>query len=653
MNNLILQTTKITKELENLLKKGVEIFSLSSTDFYTIKDIVEFSDLQDKNLIIILLVLFLSFKNGSLCVKLDSNEIKENILQLDMQPDKVQPDKVIKEFKNNLLNYSKIIANNIKEFKPLIYVKDLSSSIYFHKHFVGENKLKENISRLLDKQHDNCASDKLNSVVKEINRFHPQLNDKQKIAVFLSLIQNFLVISGGPGTGKSSIIRAIVEVLIRLDHSPSRIKVSAPTGRAANRLEDIIKRNTPDNKLHDKLQKIECLTIHRLLEYSFRRGGFDRNKDALLNIDVVIVDEVSMVDVNLMSSLFDALPENAKVIFLGDKDQLPSVNVGAVLSDIIPTEFEEKFTDIIKPLNIQGITFSTNKQLNVNRVVILEKSYRTQGDSLKIAKSIKESKLPNDFESFILSQLKFSENYFKQQSTIGNFLFINYDKIIRNKFISIVKTWANHYILTDEYINLIKQIRYVNLAINNTTEKVQAYINRFFELSKNSKILCTVKNNIYGTNYINTILKEELASKLRINLKNKDYLFEGIPIVIAENDYNLKLFNGDMGIIVRDKNNNLHAIFETNDKSFVLYSTAILPKFDIGFAITVHKSQGSEYNNIFLTIPDKSDIPLLTREIIYTGLTRSKNNCMIYGNLNVFKQIINKKINRQSNLNIW
>ncbi len=324
------------------------------------------------------------------------------------------------------------------------------------------------------------------------------------------------------------------------------------------------------------------ITIHRLLGTSPLQSYFKYNAESPLTYDIVVVDEVSMIDLPLMSKLVTALRQNARLILLGDKDQLASVETGAVLADL--TEALPEYTQELK------------------------KSYRFSGH-IKI----------------------FADTVNKQQALDAWGL--------------LVASHAEVSLLQEELIAYIvnKQLRYLQLIAKN------ADVMQIFKAFNEFQVLCANRQGLYSVEDINYRVTQTLKDKKLI--QSSGVWYAGRPILITQNDAALHLFNGDIGLCMADKENNgqLMVFFLLADGSIRKYLPARLPMCQTVFAMTIHKSQGSEFDEVLLILPEVIN-PILSKELIYTGITRAKKAVKILSNKAVFIETVLRKIDRTTGL---
>ncbi|MBW2096115.1 MAG: exodeoxyribonuclease V subunit alpha, partial [Deltaproteobacteria bacterium] len=446
--------------------------------------------------------------------------------------------------------------------------------------------------------------------------------DWQEVACFAAVTRSFCVISGGPGTGKSTVVARIL-ALIALQHSghPSRMALAAPTGKAAQRLQEAIRAATDDALFPESIRKSlpsEASTIHRLLGPISGSPFFRHHAENPLAVDGVIVDEASMVDLPLMSKLVQALPSHARLILLGDQDQLASVEAGAVLGDICDRgsihRHSTAFCAYYHKLTGQVIPEGPGPLIQ-DSLVRLEKNYRF-GEESGIG-SVSRAVNRGDGEEALI--------------------------ILKNGSRDDV-SWVR---LPDP-INLPGALRDKVLSGYRSSLETQDPEEAFLALER-FRIMCALRKGPYGVLNLNRVVERILQAE---NLISQEGIwYRGRPILITRNDYTLGLFNGDVGLIFPDPDasGDPRALFRKQDGSIRKIHPARLPEHETVFAMTVHKSQGSEFDEVVLILPDQPS-PILTRELIYTGLTRARKRGEVWGLEEVFLEGVSRRIERSSGL---
>lgn len=414
--------------------------------------------------------------------------------------------------------------------------------------------------------------------------------DLQDVAAAKAVTGRFTVITGGPGTGKT---RTVMKILTRLLEQPGgdrlRIALAAPTGKAAARLTESVRAVQ---------EKFAATTIHRMLGYLPGSPYFRHDAEHPLRADVVIVDEASMVDLALMAKLVAAIPPGARLILLGDRDQLASVEAGSVLADICAA----------------AESASPNEPLH-GAVVALRRNYRfaETGGIYRVSTAINSG----DADAAIgaLRQRASGEVEWKPLPDKIGLADALRDRIVAG-FRPCLKT--------------------------NDPLEALASLQQF-------RILCAVRHARFGVENLNAVAEEILADADLLAPRRGCY--RGQPVMVTQNDYNLALFNGDSGIIMPDPGSGgeLRAFFLSAEGKLRRFLPSRLPGYETAFAITVHKSQGSEFGKALLILPE-NDSPILTRELLYTGLTRAREAVDLWAEEDILRAAVARRVARISGL---
>ncbi len=451
----------------------------------------------------------------------------------------------------------------------------------------------------------------------------------QKVAAAMSLSRQFSVISGGPGTGKTTTVVRLLAAWIeqaKFDPAPEEgvpvIKLVAPTGKAAARLTESIGGALDQLAISPDIKgciPTEASTLHRLLGAIPERVSFRHNAQNRLHLDVLVVDEASMVDLSMMARLMEALPDHARLVLLGDKDQLASVEAGSVLGDICQfavNGYSSQQAAHLSRLTGYHIADGSPRSPISDSLCMLQKSHRFHALSG-------------------IGQLAFSVNQ-------GNTHRV--ESVWQQGFGDI----EHHPLTTESYISLISRL-------------VNAYKPYFLAAKEGQKpedvlalfadvrLLCAIRNGDTGVDGMNQRVERHLR-QLNLIQDHDDLWYIGRPIMITRNDYALGLSNGDIGITLYDQENQrLRVYFQLPDGSIKGILPSRLPTHETAYAMTIHKSQGSEFGHTFLLLPAKMN-PVVTRELIYTGITRAKKQLSLYADMPILLQGINRQTERLSGL---
>ena len=419
-------------------------------------------------------------------------------------------------------------------------------------------------------------------------------SDLHELAIETALAKKFVVISGGPGTGKTTAVLKILERMIAASGGGKlRIALTAPTGKAAARLEESL-RSGGDLFTSASLPK-SASTLHRLLGWRSDSSSFRHNAKNPLPFDLVVVDESSMVPLTMMAKLFAALLPQARVILLGDQHQLASVEPGYVLSDIA-----EAASQPGSPLQGSLVAFQKNYRFgNKSHIFALSNAAR-EGDTKRM------------FE--ILGSGNTADLSMAATPQAGK---------LQEKLRPAIVAGYSAYLKAPTPAEALKEFR------------------KF-------RVLCAFRTGPYGIENLNQKIEQILRNEGLVEGGTRYYA--GLPVLITRNDYELRLFNGDVGILFPDPESEaLMAWFVDEEGGLRKIAPARLPEYEPAYAMTVHKSQGSEYDRILLILPDRES-PVVTRELIYTGLTRARDHVEVWYQEAELREAIERKVPRNSGL---
>jgi exodeoxyribonuclease V alpha subunit len=422
---------------------------------------------------------------------------------------------------------------------------------------------------------------------------------EQREAAALAIRRPFAVISGGPGTGKTTTVVRVLALLQELEIVvPDRVALSAPTGKAAARLREAMAQVSTESKLLDVSPLSDAVTLHRLL--GWRSGGrpptYGPNR--AIPYDVVVVDEASMVDLALMTQLLEALPAKARLILLGDQDQLASVEAGAVLSDICAAAESKPLVGSVARLR-HSWRFTRDSQIGRLATAV------TNGDTNEALATLSES----------------------GQSD------------------AIMRPAAKRADLVDLLEEHCVGVFAEGLRLAATGAPAEAVFNSIFRL----QLLAAHRSGPGGVDELNQQVEKQLA--LRGLLRPGDTWYPGRPVLVTRNDYNLRLFNGDIGVVLPDPDQpeRLKAVFAQPEGGWRAISPGRLPEHVTAYAMTVHKSQGSEFNCVIMVLPERASY-VLSRALLYTAITRATDRLEIWGRTEILEEAIRRRVRRASGL---
>ncbi|HPM42301.1 MAG TPA: exodeoxyribonuclease V subunit alpha, partial [Candidatus Omnitrophota bacterium] len=546
--------------------------------------------------------------------------------------------------------------------------------LYFNKFPRYESELKSALNEHIKHEAGlKNASGKIAHIMEEVLETRPvftsygrlELNFEQRLAVALALLKDFLIVSGGPGTGKTSIVITILRCLVRFGIPADSIFMTAPTGRASQRLADSLQNGVGSIKGAKKpadadLDSVRYGTIHRLLGYNPSTGNFVYNSLNRLPLKALVIDEVSMIDIVLMARLFEAIGPGTKIVLLGDKDQLPSVDAGAVLAELIPGGGEVYYSDavkrelvkisadfkkipVLKPASTHGLT---------DRIVILKRSYRSDEKILRAAALVNAQD-----ENIAMSIPALPEGMDKKIIPEGVFFTDSAGGDLRS-WHRTLDAWISMMYFSGSPLGRSPRRNYKELVgdacgldlSEKTVSDGNDILESLFSYAEKSKILAFVKHGPFGTFAVNRYISRRLQPELDAGAHG--IYFSGAQIMVTENDPIHGLYNGDVGIVIKTKKGGYRAIFRRSG-GFISMPVSETPLSERAFAITVHKSQGSEYENILVALPQDGANRLLTKEIVYTALTRARRSAVLYGSRDILGKAAGRRIERQSGMKMW
>ncbi len=465
------------------------------------------------------------------------------------------------------------------------------------------------------------------------------LSDEQAEAVEGVVSYQFSILTGGPGCGKTTTTKVIVRLLEAMGKD---VLLAAPTGRAAQRMHEVIGR--------------EAKTIHRMLEW--RGGEFQKNDTSPLKADFLIVDECSMLDISLSAALLKAVPQHCQVLFIGDADQLPSVGAGNVLNDIIASKSVPCFrlTKVFRQAQESAIIQYAH-QINTGKIPPIESPFKRPSiwhdkqdclfidsdeatqDQIKFIGRVKRLFDWKTAELEAIASCKESPFAFRTEEEISSAYeeeFVIPPKYEHVDLEKLNKTESG----VEALKTLIKKIHpwsslhYRLTAVDIVTKLYLEWIPKYHGNTTEIQILSPMTRGSLGTANLNSIIQEKANPPAggKHQLKVGEKIFrEGDRVIHRRNNYDLNVFNGDIGKIKNIDNENLTCIVSFYpDEREVEYKKEDIMELDLAYAITIHKSQGSEFKTVIIPVLTQH-FKMLYRKLIYTGLTRAKTLAVFVG----------------------
>lgn len=438
--------------------------------------------------------------------------------------------------------------------------------------------------------------------------------DWQQVAVAIAISRRFSVISGGPGTGKTTTVARLLALYAesfsqQMQRAPL-IKLAAPTGKAAARLSESLAGAQTKLPISDGIRAMipnQAVTLHRLLGPRPDSKNFRHNAENPLHLDLLVVDEASMIDLPMIYRLLAALPPKAQLIMIGDRDQLASVEAGSVLGDICAWDNHEGGSDQVSE-ELPGLCYSPEQLDYLQQVCELPVPASEPGDR-SVADSL----------ALLRRSYRFDEN-----SGIGHLA----RAVNRGDGLGATQLFDESW--NDIHFMALSDVGYGEM-VSEVCAGYSVYLKHLRQGSEprlllkafnHIQLLAVVRQGAYGVDGLNQAVEERLQRQGLISLSGSWYI--GRPVMITRNDYQLGLYNGDIGITVADEDGRLRVWFELSDGEMKGVLPGRLPEHETVYAMTVHKSQGSEFDQVVMILPAE-DTPLLTRELIYTGITRARS----------------------------
>ena len=518
------------------------------------------------------------------------------------------------------------IATADKASEPCYY----SKSLYFDELYVAKKIRSLNTPPVIDKKRVDrwidlyCRSNAIS------------LSDEQAAAVRGIVCDQFSILTGGPGCGKTTTTLVLVKLL---EAMKLKVLLAAPTGRAAQRMTDVIGRASK--------------TIHRLLEWQI--GKFNKNEENPLDVDFLIVDECSMLDINLTASLLKAVPRHSQVLFIGDADQLPSVGAGNVLRDMITAEKIRCFrlTKIFRQAQ-ESLIIGYAHQINIGEIPYIDSPFKKpeiwqDGADCLFLDSDEATQEQLSFIARVkkYQELKTADHPDEPESNLYEFRvnepLVPYETelTIPRKFQHVdLEKISKAQTRVDELLAVLKKVHpwsalYYGLSATDVVKKLYLeWIPKYFGSDIEIQVITPMTRGSLGTVNLNKMLQESAnpPQKGKRQLQMGERTFRvGDRVIHRRNNYDLGVFNGDIGVIEEINNEELTCVVSFfPDQRFVEYKREDISELDLSYAITIHKSQGSEFGAVIIPVLTQH-FKMLFRNLIYTGLTRARKLAVLVG----------------------
>ena len=605
---------------------------------------------ENKDYYLVIFTIYFSLINdGNICISLDKETLKAKwlkkiektkILQIENKDYNAEEFDEFNEFICNTIDGYLDSINDIKlpnliGENKIFYIE--YNYLYLKKYYNARKGILESVKRLFVKRENIGVASKYTDFV---DANYPTTG---QIEAFEKGLTRNLFITGGPGTGKTTSIIFLLISLLKSYNNDMDVYLVAPGGKASKRMKESIDRglnkiNADFQKNHpeifSKIREIKPSTIHSLLEIDYFTQSFTYNKqNQFSEKSLFVIDEASMIDICLFNSLLSAIPNNAFVYILGDKNQLPSVEAGEVFGDLLDNENLKDYV----------VKLDESKRFEAGSVIYNLANAVNNGLELPIKESdwlsFKDFTIMSKFKGYPVYLYNINHEGYKSKEIIE----------------SVVEKWGK------EFFSKLQGFA-TDIDPNNIE-----HLKELSKLVEKSRILCVENKGPRGVQEINTFIKKNVIdSSLHTHIRG---YYPGMIMMINKNNKMLDLKNGDSGVLVtlkdsqtlyfmtdESKKNNENEgivddeIFKIGDFKFYPFRLITQSEIDLAYAITIHKSQGSDYQNILIIIPDIPGHPLLNKKIIYTAITRTSGSTYILSTHERLIEASNTDSSRDTNL---
>jgi len=574
--------------MSDLLQQAAEREWLNDADRHLAHYLLELEAESGQELALLTALTSAQIREGNVCLPLRDNPM---LAQLKITPDL------------DALAATRLVGLPGEVGKPLILDDD---RLYLARYHVWERQVIDAIQHRVDAPPPQVDTTALQRGLAAQFDAGSGLN-WQRVAAALAVTQRFSIISGGPGTGKTWTLARILSLLQQQPGGAElRIALAAPTGKAAARMSESIA--DADAALAERLGAAQ--TLHRLLGMRPGRVQPRHHADNPLPVDLLIVDEVSMVDLPMMARLLAALPLEARLILLGDRFQLASVEAGQVMADLCDDAgecYNDVLVDQVAALTGDNLPRAERAQPPMaDHLVVLRDSRRFDPDKGigRLASAVNRGDAAAALDAL--------------HGDAAEIALVGAD------------TATLRQLLRSQVVPLFAAIRKISdpaLALQRLEE---------------IRVLCAVREGPLGVQQVNASIENALGIDSR-------GLYHGQPVMVVVNDYGQQLFNGDIGLVLRGEQGRLRVHFSDGHGGVRSILPSRLPSHETVYAMTIHKSQGSEFDQVILVLPDE-DSPVVTRELLYTGITRARKRITLCATQGAIEEAIQRRVRRISGL---
>lgn len=553
------------------------------------------------------------------------------------------PEKIANEHHNALPEKQSTLEEKLNfytaqsSFYPFVYE---NNHLMLYRHWYWEKQLANKIVQLAQQKFPFSEEKKAQLLhFQQILDTHSQdesqkQDDLQKNALQKAIMQGFTLITGGPGTGKTYILAQIIAILTALD-SNIRIAMAAPTGKAAQRMQEALQNSLsklPNSLKNENLTKQQTMTLHRLLGLGFSSKPRFHSQNPL-PYDVIVIDESSMLSLELAHLLFNAIPKNCRVILLGDAHQLASVDIGSVLSDLQNMPLLQNNRQTLE----KSRRFPKGSPIG-QLATLLQGALQSQqhGDSENLLQKFTE-KLPNttiEIPNDSLEETEFAQmEYINQENEI-------YYQPLAQGFRGYADALKKHWADLPQLYDIHHQPEHPDY------ERYQNTLKEICDAFDKYRILTATQKGNFGVEKLNHFMENWLKTECNIHSKYKTW-YLGKAVIITQNDYQLGLSNGDIGLCLSQDSDSFKIYFPSLKRWFT--ANRLPDNLQQAFAMTIHKSQGSEFT-LTAVVLDENAERLLSLELIYTAITRAKKSLILLTTPKALALSLSQKTQRISQL---
>ena len=629
------------------LLEGATRNGSGQADFYSARDLMNHARQPNIRLLTLLVCERLSLREGNACLDIDDDAMAQRLQEMGLPKDFGMSRREIEA----LPDTEPELFLRERDFRtrtvPLILCE---TGLYRQTHWLAEQRIALIIRQMMSQSwvhppglHKLLTQITVDQPLRTAGGMPIELAPEQKLAALVAVISPFTVISGGPGTGKTSTLVTILRLLAASGVSLEQISLAAPTGRAANRMGEAISRGLNSiapgerNPVFADWQPAPK-TLHRLLDWSPTRRTFRHDVENPLTADYLLVDEASMIDLSLMEHLMTALRPGTHLILLGDADQLPSVDAGAIFSDLSRrSETPQPIQSIRSALEQRRVMAPGTL---TRHVVHLERSFRQGNDDggQHIQKIARKTNACH-------ADLLFGEDANEHIRIVPAGAMPNWQgvELLNPAFCNIAELVSLSY---QQFLTVQREL--APRLFGATDEgRDKEILEQLFQSMERLRFLCLTHHSLSGVEMVNRLFRERFPGR-------GPHFFPGLPWMVQNNDYRLGLFNGDIGLGLwfarpGSKQRRKMLVFREGNGFRTVPFDKVSSGLTPAFAMTVHKSQGSEMDHVVLTLPDKQGA-LLKKEIIYTALTRARKSVLIYGTPEILMEAVAETMTRTSGL---